>query len=124
MSIIQSVQFNKSKFTLRTAGRWLKSHKLDAIKPPTADGQFIKARIRDPAEFDRFATKPTKKGVSIVLGFKDKKPPPPAPPSSPSSPVKKKTNLWLDHVRAFRMEHPDMSYRSALKEAAKTYTKI
>ena len=122
MSTIQSVSFSKSKFTLRTAGKWLKAHKLKPIKPPVVESSFIKARIQEPDDFDRFSTKPTKKGVSIVLGFKDKKPP--APPSSPTSPVKKKTNLWLDHVRAFRKDHPDMSYRTALKEAAKTYTKV
>ena len=30
---------------------------------------------------------------------------------------------WVEHVRRFRTEHPEMAYREALREASKTYTK-
>lgn len=34
-----------------------------------------------------------------------------------------KSNPWNDHVKAFRAEHPNMTFKEALKEAKKTYKK-
>lgn len=36
----------------------------------------------------------------------------------------KKTNLWMEHVKAFKQSHPDMTYKLILQEARKTYTKL
>ena len=36
----------------------------------------------------------------------------------------KKTNPWLVHVKAYRLKHPKLSYKEALKGASKTYTKV
>jgi hypothetical protein len=41
-----------------------------------------------------------------------------SPSSSP-----RKTNPWLVHVAAYRVQHPDLSYQEVLREAAKSYTK-
>ena len=35
----------------------------------------------------------------------------------------KKSNLWLDHVRKYREENPEVSYKDALKIAKETYVK-
>ncbi len=35
----------------------------------------------------------------------------------------RKSNPWLVHVAAYRVQHPDLSYQEVLSEAAKTYTK-
>ena len=40
-----------------------------------------------------------------------------------SSPKKKPANNWIDHVKAFREAHPDVSYKDALKQAKETYKK-
>ena len=32
-----------------------------------------------------------------------------------------KPNPWLAHVKKFREEHPELSYKEVLKEAKKTY---
>lgn len=34
-----------------------------------------------------------------------------------------KANRWLEHVHAFRVRHPHLSYRECLMEAKKTYHK-
>ena len=42
-----------------------------------------------------------------------------------SCPVAKvrKNNAWIEHVKAYRLEHPDLSYTAAMKEAKETYRK-
>ena len=39
------------------------------------------------------------------------------------SPKKKPSNNWIDHVKTFRIDHPDVSYKDALKQAKETYKK-
>ena len=39
------------------------------------------------------------------------------------SPKKKTSNNWIDHVKIFRADHPDVSYKDALKQAKETYKK-
>ena len=43
-----------------------------------------------------------------------------------TTPIKKERaqNPWLVHVAKYRTAHPDASYKEALKESAKTYSKI
>ena len=40
-----------------------------------------------------------------------------------SKTVTKKVNPWLEHVKNFRLENPQMSYKEVLQEAKKTYVK-
>lgn len=35
----------------------------------------------------------------------------------------KKTNPWMDHVKAFRATHPGLSFKDVLKQAKTTYKK-
>ena len=35
----------------------------------------------------------------------------------------KKSNPWIDHVRKFRLDHPDLSYREAIQQAKHSYKK-
>jgi len=45
-------------------------------------------------------------------------------PTEPNSkPPVKKTNKWLDHVRKFREENPNKSYKECLTLAKATYNK-
>ena len=34
------------------------------------------------------------------------------------------TNKWLDHVRQFRQEHPELSYKEVLQKARPSYTPV
>ena len=33
----------------------------------------------------------------------------------------RKNNAWIEHVRAYRVNHPEISYTVAMKEAKQTY---
>jgi hypothetical protein len=33
----------------------------------------------------------------------------------------RKNNAWIEHVRAYRVEHPEISYTVAMKEAKQSY---
>ena len=33
----------------------------------------------------------------------------------------RKNNAWIEHVRAYRVNHPEISYTVAMKEAKETY---
>ena len=33
----------------------------------------------------------------------------------------RKNNAWIEHVRAYRVSHPEISYTVAMKEAKETY---
>lgn len=33
----------------------------------------------------------------------------------------RKNNAWIEHVRAYRVKHPEISYTVAMKEAKETY---
>ena len=123
MSTVQSVSFDRKLFTPRAAGKWLREHKLRPSKPADLSNKTLRYRIQDPDLFDQFATKKTKKGVTLTLGIGKKKEPV-IPPAPPPSPVKKKINRWIQHVKQYRAEHPDESYKVALREAKKTYTKL
>lgn len=35
----------------------------------------------------------------------------------------RKNNAWIEHVRAYRVNHPEISYTVAMKEAKQTYKK-
>lgn len=36
----------------------------------------------------------------------------------------KKTNPWLEHVKAIKIKNPDLQLKDVLKEAKKSYVKI
>ena len=35
----------------------------------------------------------------------------------------RKNNAWIEHVKSYRLEHPELSYTAAMKEAKETYIK-
>lgn len=43
--------------------------------------------------------------------------------TEPGNPVKK-PNRWMEHVKAVKELHPDMTYKLILQEAKKTYTQL
>jgi len=45
------------------------------------------------------------------------------PVIEPLSVKTRKNNAWIEHVRAYRVDHPEISYTVAMKEAKQTYKK-
>jgi hypothetical protein len=45
------------------------------------------------------------------------------PVIEPISVKARKNNAWIEHVRAYRVDHPEISYTVAMKEAKQTYKK-
>ena len=153
MSTVQSASFDPAKFTTKSAAKWLKEHKLKPIKRAHVTPESIRYRIQNPELFESFAIKKTRKGVTLTIGIGGglSKPPlkrqtattprrklPPTPPVSPlplpppvpvplpvgPPPKKKRSNRWIEHVRVYRKQHPGDDYKTALKEAKKTYSKL
>ena len=67
------------------------------------------------------AKKSTKKSTKKSGGAPVSEPAPVAPASTGGS--GKSTNPWMVHVRAFRAEHPELSYKECLVGAKATYNK-
>jgi hypothetical protein len=44
------------------------------------------------------------------------------PCDAPAAKVRK-NNAWIEHVKSYRLEHPELSYTAAMKEAKDTYNK-
>lgn len=44
------------------------------------------------------------------------------PCDAPAAKVRK-NNAWIEHVKSYRLEHPELSYTAAMKEAKETYIK-
>ena len=70
MSSIQSVIFDIKIFTPLGARNWLKKHKLKSIKSVDKTLNYLRYRIRPPAEYKQFRIKNIGNGVKFVLGFK------------------------------------------------------
>lgn len=71
MSSIQSVRFDKSKYTIKQGHDWLKNHGLKLLKNKKVDiaKNFYRFRIITPSYFKHFITKKIADGIEIVIGF-------------------------------------------------------
>ena len=47
----------------------------------------------------------------------------PSPKKQRASSGSRKSNPWLVHVAAFKLQNPQLTYQEVLREASKTYTK-
>ncbi len=74
MSKVQSVLFDKTKWTSPRARRWLKKNDLNPIKRADITENKLRYRIRDPRKFKEFRTISVGRstGIQFVLGV-DKK---------------------------------------------------
>jgi succinate dehydrogenase flavin-adding protein (antitoxin of CptAB toxin-antitoxin module) len=68
LSEIQSLIFDKSKFTADQARKWLEKNKFKHSKIDETENSF-RFRQKDPNLFDRFRTKRFKPGINAVIGF-------------------------------------------------------
>lgn len=69
MSEIQSVLFDKKKWTIPTANEWLIYHNIKPMKMEHTTNRFYRYRIRDPTKFSRIRTIETRSGVYLLIGF-------------------------------------------------------
>jgi hypothetical protein len=67
---IQSVLFDKNKWTKKTAHKWLDRHNLYPLKSAHTTLHFIRYRIENPKKYRRFVTKKLFRGIELVLGVK------------------------------------------------------
>jgi hypothetical protein len=70
MKDIQSVIFNKTKFTPKTARLYLKEYNLYPLKRAHVTTNFIRYRMHDPRQYKDFITKDLKNGVEYIIGIK------------------------------------------------------
>jgi len=68
LSEIQSLIFEKSKFTADQARSWLKTNKFKHDKIDEKEDTF-RFRQKQPSLFDRFRTKELKPGIKAIIGF-------------------------------------------------------
>lgn len=130
MSLVQSVTFPRAGYSPRAAMKWLKEHEFAPIKKVDKTATKLRYRIRDPAQFVRFATKSLKDGIDLVIGFpeeeEEQKPDPFPVASQTQGPPKggaAKAGTWIAHVKAYRAAHPGVSYKDSLKAASATWKK-
>ena len=69
MSQVQAVIFDNKHWDTNSARKWLKEHDMKAIKRVHKTTTLLRYRIHDPDKFDRFTTRTTKKGMSLIIGF-------------------------------------------------------
>lgn len=71
MSSIQSVVFDKKKFTTEKARKWLRKNNFIAIKRVDITTNKLRYRLKNPGQFKSFRTKKSDRaGISFVIGFK------------------------------------------------------
>ena len=70
MSQIQSIVFDRDKFTTAKARAFLQRNKLVPIKRVDKTKNKLRYRIKTPKLFKRFRVKKIKKGISLIFGFK------------------------------------------------------
>ncbi len=66
---VQSVIFDKSRWTEKKAKKWLKLHGFKSnYKEPDITKNFIRFRQREPT-FLRYSTKKTDDGIEFIIGY-------------------------------------------------------
>ena len=66
---VQSVLFNKKKYTLSRAKAWLKKNGYTSVKVDETD-EYYRFRQHDPSKYDHFATGEWKDGLKVIYGYK------------------------------------------------------
>jgi hypothetical protein len=60
----------KNEWTPKGAFRWLMNHHLIPMKTAHRTKNYIRFRIQDPRNFQRFFTKSLEKGIKLIIGYK------------------------------------------------------
>lgn len=66
---VQSVLFDREKFSRTGAIRWLKQHGFVFSKIDETE-KFYRFRQQDPKQFSRMRIKEVEPGIKFILGFK------------------------------------------------------
>jgi hypothetical protein len=67
--ILQSVIFDKRYWDSIEASSWLRSHKLKPIKRVHKTHNYLRYRINEPMEFNRFITRNLGHGIKFIFGI-------------------------------------------------------
>jgi len=67
-SQVQSILFERSKWTYAKAMEWLVKHNYSPLKIDITNN-FYRFRIFPPSMFSRFRTKKVSDGIEFVIGF-------------------------------------------------------
>jgi len=63
---LQSIHFDRRKFRITDAVRWLRARNIKYIKKDITDG-MIKIRIREPDSSKKYITKQLEDGIQAVI---------------------------------------------------------
>lgn len=66
---VQSVRFDRKKFNVTQARKWLKEHDLKHTGKVDRTENQLRFRQQSPKKFRRIRTKQFKKGISAAIGF-------------------------------------------------------
>lgn len=68
---VQSILFDKKKWTCNKARIWMTKHKHKPIKrvDKTYSKNFLRYRLQDPKKFKNFSSKKLPNGVQLVFGW-------------------------------------------------------
>jgi len=66
---IQAIIFDNTKWTDKTAKKWLREHNYVQIKPVHRTKNFLRYRLRPPELFKSFYIKKIGNGIELILGI-------------------------------------------------------
>ncbi len=67
---IQAVLFDNKMYNTRSAERELRKMGITPMKKVHKTTDKLRYRIKDPKNFQKLRTKPTNKGITIIIGFR------------------------------------------------------
>lgn len=75
-SEVQSVVFERWIYDTKSARKWLDKNKFKTLGKVKSSPTKLTYTIKHPQGFKRFRATPSSKGISLIIGFKTKKPVP------------------------------------------------
>jgi hypothetical protein len=66
---IQSIRFDKLRWTESTAEKWLSDHNLVPIKKFDETKHFFRYRLRRPNNFQKYFTKKLDNGIDLIIQY-------------------------------------------------------
>jgi hypothetical protein len=71
MSEVESIIFDKKRWTPLHARRWMKEHYFAPIKKVHKTKNFYRYRINNPEKYKRYINKSiSNNGIKLIIGFK------------------------------------------------------
>jgi len=69
MTKVQSIIFDRTRWTPKAAMKWLRRHHDKPIKAMHSTKHFFRYRLHNPHEFHRFITKKLPNGIDLIIGY-------------------------------------------------------